>query len=252
MGNAAFWYEPKGSDTVVKIDLGQRLSDLQVIPARDLLATRTLSGHQSRTLLRSQRRLRVESMRFTSLDLVDDLLAMQAALEAGGRVSLAEDTATAWAAFADPWSGTTTLTVMRSPFALYGGTVTAGDRLSVLGPSPRMLTEDMAVASVGSPNPATSGGPITTTRARRHGWAGEDWILVRDSGFWPILRLPFEEAGVQIIQHKHRRYFTLILTLDEDTAGIAALASTPTVTLQGTTDTGKPTLGDHLASLGAT
>ena len=95
-----------------------------------------------------------------------------------------------------------------------------------------------------------SGGVIVPTDSRMHNWAAEGWILVRDQGFWPCLRLAASDRNQSGIMHKHRRTFSLELTLEVDMAGIGAIAQTPSQLLNGTDDEGDPTMSSLILDNG--
>jgi hypothetical protein len=248
---AVIWWEGAGGGVVRKLDLGRRWVDAQVVPMREARSSETLSGIVRETRLRSRNRVTFESAPFTSYDTLDEVEAMINALRRGGRISVAEEEADAYAAFSDPWIDSDQLDVYRSQWALYGGTLAELDRLTVQGPSPRGLEETTLITALpySGGTVIQLGGALEVRDQTNTGWPDEAWQFVRKPGFWPVMVLPTEFRSEQLVIHKHRRHFTLRLTLDEDIAAIDAMSSI-LVTLQGTTDTGKPTLMEHLADLG--
>lgn len=247
---AVIWWEGAGGGVVRKLDLGRRWVDAQVVPMREARSSETLGGIIRETRLRSRNRVTFESAPFTSYETLDEVEGMINALRRGGRVSVAEEETDAYAAFADPWINDDAIDVYRSQWALYGGTLAELDRLTVQGPSPRGLEETTLITALPySGATVVQLGGLIDVRDRMNEWADEAWTFVRKPGFWPVMVLPTEFRSEQLIIHKHRRHFTLRMTLDEDIAAIDAMSST-FVTLQGTTDTGKPTLMEHLADLG--
>lgn len=254
MGNATIWWEPRGATTVRAIDLGAPLSDLQELPPdRHEVSTETLGGVISTLRLRTRQRIRVVSYPWISYDLWDEVSDMVERLRSGGRISLAEDSASAWAAYVDDWTDPDLLVMHSGPWAAYGGAVLADDRWRATGPSPRMLTEAGTIDSgalVFNSTTFRAGGVIVPGASRKHEWAAETWCLVRHYGFWPCLRMPHDRRGQGAILHKHRRTFSLELELEVDMAGLDAIAITPTALLNGTTDAGNPTMTDLILANG--
>lgn len=251
MGNAAIWWEPLGGSTVRKIDLGASLSDLvELPPDRWESAQETAGGSIFTTRFRSRERIRLVSSPWLSYDLWDEVSAMVARLRQGGRVSVAEDDASAWAAYALDWSDPDALVMNPGPWAAYGGTVAVGDRYRVTGPSPRLLTEGGVVDTGGNlqfnSSSFRAGGYIVPESSRIHTWGGEDWFIVRQFGFWPCMRLPAEMRTQGAVTHQHRRTFQLEMTLEVDQNGLEALADTPSTLLNGTTDLGNLTMSEQI------
>lgn len=254
MGNAAIWWEPRGSQVVRKIDLGAPLSELRVSQDRIEDVTETQGGVQSTTRIRSRERIRITSTPWLSYGLWDEVSAMVRRLQQGGRISLAEDDATAWAAFALDWTDPDQIIMQAGPWAAYGGAVATGQRFRVLGPSPRMLWEGGRINGGALNFNSTAfraGGVIVPQQSRANDWGQEGWILVRQLGFWPVLRFPSDMRQQSGILHEHRRSFSLELTLEMDMAGIGVLAQTPTQLLNGVTDAGNPTLTELIRAGGA-
>lgn len=52
------------------------------------------------------------------------------------------------------------------------------------------------------------------------------WVLVRDAGAWPALRVPIGERNGEILKHRHETVFELDLPWEEDPEGLAALQGT--------------------------
>lgn len=246
MGNATIWWEPRGAETVRKVDLGAPLADLQELPPdRQEVSTETYGGIISTVRTRSRPRIRVVSSPWLSYDLWEEVQDMADRMRQGGRISLAEDSATAWAAYASDWTNPDVMVMESSPWAAYGGTVATSQRIRSMGPSPRLLTEGNVISGGSLQFNSTSfraGGVIVPTRSRKHDWSAEDWILVRHYQFWPCLRLPADMRGQGAIMHKHRRSFSFEMVLEVDMAGLAAIADTPSTLLNGQTDEGNPTM----------
>lgn len=249
MSDAAIWWEPKGADTPRRISLGLPLVDLQVQPWQSVRSSVTLSGRRSITRLSGGYRLRVESAPITDYDIADELEEMASYLRAGGLISLAEDKTAAWASYASSASGYT-VTLDGAPWQAYSsGTPTAGERLALHGPSPRNRPEWHEVdTSISIPGSIYGG--IATVSPIRADWSDDTHILVRQYGFWPVLRMPESAMSAQVLRHKHRRYWTLEMTLETDEHAIAAIGEDPSVVFNGPTDVGNPTMTQYLRSIG--
>lgn len=252
MGNAAIWWRPYRSSVVRKIDLGVALSDLQVLPTdRQETIEETLGGRIVSTRLRSRQRIRVVTQPWLSYSLWTEVEAMVERLRQGGRVTLAEDDAISWAAYVSDWTDPGTVVVDASPWAAYGGTPSIGQHWRAMGPSPRLLQEGGTIANGAFNFNSTAfraGGVIVPTNDAVHDWTGEEWVLIRQLGFWPCLRMPAESRDQGAILHKSRRSFKLEITLEVDVDGLAAIAATPAQLLNGTTDEGYPTMDELIAA----
>ncbi|MGB0972938.1 MAG: hypothetical protein ACPGVG_18580 [Mycobacterium sp.] len=249
MSEAAVWWEPKGADIPDRISLGRLLTDLQKQPTGRTRASRTLSGRRDLTKLTGGRRIKVTSGPIEDYDTADRLEEMASYLRRGGLVSLAEDQTKAWASFATSAAGSL-VTLQGAPWQAYSaGTPTVGERFRLHGPTPGMLIEGHEVDSTIS-IPGSLYGGIVPASSIRADWSGESHVLVREYGFWPVLRMPEDQMEVEVLKHKSRRFFTLEMTLETDEHAIAALATDPTVVFNGPTDLGNPTMVGHLKSIG--
>lgn len=247
--SAALWWEPKGADIPNRISLGRALSDLQKVPQTQARFARTLSGRRDTTRLTASTRIRVESAPINDYDLADRLEEMANYLRRGGLISLAEDQSKAWAYFASSAiAGSTLITLTNNPWDAYSsGNPTAGDRFTLHGPTPRLLKESHEVDSL---TVIPGGLGIVSTQELRAEWDTEEHVLVREYGFWPILRMPEDAMNQAVLRHRHRRYWTLELTLETDEHAISTIAADPTVTFNGPTDVGDPTMLGYLRSVG--
>ena len=249
MGNAAIWWEPSGAIVPRKIDLGRALSSLQWSDPRDVRTSLTPGGRLSAVSFTAYSQVQIRC-RFTDHTLHDEVQAMCNRLKRGGRITLTEDDAKVYAGYIDPWLSTTALPLQRSPWHLYGGAVAVNDRLVVTGPSPRYLQETVTVTGIPVQSISALGGTATID-GRRNDWSTTTFGLARNHAFWPVLRANPSDYTAQLITHRGTRIvYELVLTLDEDVGAIEALSTTPTVSLQGTTDTGKPTLTEAIFAAG--
>lgn len=250
MGNAAIWWRPTGADVVRKIDLGGPLSDLQELPEDRLeVVEETTGGKLYTTRVRTRERIRVTTRPWLSYDVWDEAVALVNRLRAGGRISLAEDDATAWAAYVSDWTDPDAIILYSSPWAAYGGTVATGQRWRATSASPRVMQGGGTIsggALTWNSTAMRAGGVLIPTATPPSDWTGEPWVLVRQVGFWPCLRMPADARSQVAITHKSRRNFRLELTLEVDMHGLDAIAQTPTQLLNGTTDEGYPTMDDMI------
>jgi hypothetical protein len=234
MGNASIWWEPKGAAKPTKIDLGRPFSDLQVTPVREKRVAGPLSGSQSATQLRYYHRV-VATIRFQDYDTLYALESMLNRAKFGVRITVAEDWETAYAAFVSSFPTSDSIAVNPAPWRYYSGLPAEGRRWCLQGPTPRGLYEVATTTTFPSTVSAlsTTGGTVDLAADLLNDWSDEDWVLVRDPGFWPCMRIPADEAARQAIKHKGRRVFELELVMDEDLDGLDWLSATPTTAYNG-------------------
>ena len=101
MANSKIYFYPGGSSYggLTTIDFGERVSDLQITPYRDVSDSVSMGGAFSRVARRSGMRVRIVLERFTDHELAEKFYSLQSHLEAGGGFSFAVDSAKTFAAF---------------------------------------------------------------------------------------------------------------------------------------------------------
>lgn len=171
------------------------------------------------------------------------LFALVNHLQRGGTCMVAENATYAWAAFATliPSRNSTRIAVGPS---LFENLVTAPDcngRDLVIQSDPDTGMAELRLCS------AHGGGvapyvDLSTDLAFAYQQSAS-WVLVREYGSWPALRLPPSERSSPILTHRYDRVFELDLPLEEDPDAIATLQTVtpPGATTEGANPTGGAT-----------
>ncbi len=217
MANSKIYFYPGGSSYggLITIDFGERLSDLQITPYRDVSDSVSMGGAFSRVARRSGMRIRIVLERFTDFELAEKFYSLQSHLEAGGGFSFAVDSAKTFAAFIN-----TAETSLGFGFAMnrfvhddrilseYGAHGLAADdviHMESFGPGGRR--EEMRVDSyteaskkIQTKLPAIYNHPLPS--------------LVRHRDFFPYLIWPEAQMGSPIITHDHRVSWTVDFTCE--------------------------------------
>lgn len=223
-GNATIWYQPVGADDVVEIDLGRPWSTLEDYDVRDESISVAFSGSRTRVVFTATRNVDAvaELLDGTDYDVIRQLEGLMSHLRRGGLCSISENNRTLAAyleTFPDPRS--TRINWLTNLFADYGNyTALKRDILVLQGPSPKMLWEEIEVDSGSTDYVLGTAPPVND-------WSREDWILVRNKGFWPVLRLRDGADDAGLIQHGNRISFRLDLPLEVPPNAFEALSSTP-------------------------
>lgn len=232
-----------------RISLGRELADMQRTPWRKTRFARTLSGRRRTSQLDASHRITIESGPIQDYAVADEIEEMAGYLRRGGLISLAEDQAAAWAGYATSAVGSLVI-FGHAPWSNYSAAVpTVGERLALHGTAPALLEERGEVESLITV-PGTIYGGAVLTEELRNDWTDADYVLGRQYGFWPILRMPEDAMDRAVLRHRHRRYWTLELTLETDEHALAALAGSPDVQFQGADDLGLPTMTEYLRQIG--
>lgn len=228
MANSFLWWYPQGATAPTAIDLGRKVSDLQLTPTRDRVDVVPAWGVPAASDLGGARGVRIslESMSgFATADLaiVRKLQALEMHLQRGGFVTFCLDQAKVWGQWTKrlPQAGDTTIVVLRSTaqFAAYNssGTVAAGDNITIESPNPELLREYHLLS-------AFSGVTCTPTEPIYNTFQ-QGPVFVRYADFYPALWLPEGSTGQMLMQSDHRRTWTLDLPLVEYPGAIENLSS---------------------------
>lgn len=241
MGNAKIWYYPTPGGTVEEIDLGEGLSDLQVETRTDQAVAEGISGMQATSQYSARATVRVIDERFTSASLHRKLYALREHLRRGGLCAIAEDCDKAWAAFAATipvrTSSSVTIAANAVPWPYDDApSLASGEEVEILGSQPLGLRCFTTTGSTISGNAATNVTMAGVTFDFVE--AGARWVLLRQRGFWPLLRMPISERNQPMITDDHRISYTLDVVLEEAIDQYEVWAEQPTVTVQTTTVTG--------------
>ena len=218
MGNPYFMFWPYGGTAVVRndIDMLEPISDLQQTPHRLVEDSMSLSGHTMRTNLTSGLSVRIVDERFTSREKWRKLSRLINHLETGRSCGFAVDVSNAWGStvVAAP-RNSTTLTVAKDnwfeSWTTGGASLipAVGDEIVLESGAWRGLREYFEIDSISV---------TATTRILTldHAIRGEynDSGLVRNSDFFPLLRLPKNAVGGNLLNHDHRISYNLEMPLE--------------------------------------
>lgn len=222
MGNATIWYKPEGATRGVRINLGRRLTSREGPNVQYQSSFSSSLGGVSVTVVHSGRmdcRIGLTWQR-TGNDATDAgsvlrrrIWGLQAHLKRGGYCTFAEDADYAWAAFASrpPELGgdglafnTPVITKTISPSAS-----PSGREIYSHTDADAYITEMKRCSSI-----------LTQSLQIDHQWV-EDysdarWVLVRESGTYPAMRVPPPLRSQNFLTHDRDRIFYLDLPLEED------------------------------------
>lgn len=231
MGNAAFWYQPRGQTHVTKIDLLRRLRERQgPTPVYRGEASEAMGGivstriHNGRSVLQvglTFERSLSSGGADSNSQLKRKLYGLVAHLKRGGICQLVEDTAHAWAAFTDRPFGFGDTTISYSePVLTYkiNPGYSPDDREIYIESDPdSYLTEERLVTAVGA-------GYVTIDATVQEDYTGVRWALLRESGYYPALRVPLELRTQPMLTHRENRVFFLDVPLETDAGELERLA----------------------------
>jgi len=225
MANSKLYFYPAGTSYggLSAIDFGERVSDLQITPYRDVSDSVSLAGSFSRVARRSGMRVRIVLERFTDFRLAEQLYSLQSHLEAGGGFSFAVDSAKTFAAFvtsSDTGSGASFRhdrfyheDRILSEYGAHGLAVDDILHMESFGPGGRR--EEMQCKTY------TAASKTIETRTEaiyEHPLPS----MVRHRDFFPFLVWPQGQMSSPIITHDHRVSWTLDLTAEAYPGNVAA------------------------------
>lgn len=221
--SAKLWWQPTGSTRVYSLDLGRPFSQVDEFDLVDESVSQSISGQRTRVVFSTTRAVDYTAELLDDYRVVRKLESLQQHLRSGGLVSVAEDGARTLAAFADGVPNGTELDwfVNLFPYGTEanGFAPVAGDVLVLRGPGPQMLLEEAEVVS----------SVLTTEVELLHNtigaWDEQAWCLVRNKGFWPVLRL--RRGVTRILETDRRINWRLHLQLEEPPHAFDALALNP-------------------------
>ena len=232
MGNATLWYLPEGSTTQVKVGLGRALRSRTGPNVQYSGAYAQALGGSSTTVIYAGRtsinigltwqRTATDGSDLSSL-LRRKLYALEAHLKRGGSCTFAEDADYAWAAWTIGRPVQTRTSVrFQSPFIT-----------STLSASATPLNREIYVSSDGDTYltemhrcTALSSYDLTISEQFREDYTDCRWVMVREAGTYPCMRVPESARSGNFLTHRDDRVFFLDLPLEEDTDYLETLAAT--------------------------
>lgn len=210
-----FWY-PEAAGSLEELDLGEPVSDVQGYAPYVVYDARNGVGTRSRSIGFANPTVTISLERFSSAPIRRDLMGMIDHLRRGGYVGFSADKAKAYCT----WMGAV---LIRSGTIVYGG----GNLFNAWNPSAALVSGDEVV--IETPNPAyrrqessvqsVAGTQITLTRGSLYEHVG---CFLRHRYFFPMLRLPEEGVGAELLTDEHGLNNTLDLTLELDLNAIGA------------------------------
>lgn len=237
MGNSVIWYLPSGASFMTRIDFGRRIN-VRGGPRTRYPQTvqESLSGAQSSVIQHGSSVLSIGYSKFqrdavgTMDALRRKLVTLSSHLRRGGSMVFAEDEATAFAGFAttSPEIGTTDWTVAVNLFDnLVTSPSATGRECTINSDFDRYLHEMLLFGTHSGVNVATTTGIVEDMTSDR-------WVMVREWGSWPALRVPLEYRDQEYVSHEQDRLFTFDLPLEEDVSQLEAHAASPGIPILGT------------------
>jgi hypothetical protein len=221
MGNSVIWYFPDGADRTARIDFGCRILMTGPVPIYQTAVQKSLDLTRSLVRFNGVGRISLQHDWTRDAAGTGDLLrrklqALCANLQRGGSCVFVHDIDHAFAGFALdlPTSETDEITVDQNLFGdLIGGPghgVTAGREIMIQSDHEKYLHEHKACTT-------HSGNTLELEQAIATDMSRERWVLAREYGSYPALRLPdeFLEFG-DFVHHDHEWLFSLDLPLEED------------------------------------
>lgn len=232
MGNSVLWYKPDGSDRSYAINLGRKLRERQG-PSPDYVGTfsEAIGGSTSTQIYsgRSSIRIGLTWQRGTGQPNDTDsqrrrrLYGLVAHLKRGGHCLLAEDLDYAWAAMCtrNPGKRAEVLAIGESMFEKLKASVNvSGRELYIYSDPDSYLTEMHYCSGHAANNTLTIDLPVVED------YADARWVMIREAGSYPALRVPPSMRSSPLLTHDADRVFHLDLPLEEDIDRLEDLART--------------------------
>jgi len=223
VGNSVIWFLPHGADRYARIDFGRRIRSREgPFTIYRQTVQQAISGRESAVIYHGLSQIQIGHFWSRDAAGTGDLLrrklqALIAHLQRGGTCLYTEDEVYAKAGFATELPVSETA-VVHVDFDLFvnlaiGQAQVDGRELWINTDHDTYLCEHkLCSTSTGSTGTLT----FNLTQNLSQDMSAARWVLVREYGTWPALRLPaeFRERGEFLI-HDRERLFTLDLPLEE-------------------------------------
>lgn len=229
MGNAVFWYTPEGRDRSLKIDLGRKLvgrtgptvvyNSVSAVSYGGLRTMRIFSGIEQISVQTTWERNSPDGTG-SGDELMRNLRSMIAHLKRGGMVTFAEDEDYCFAAYCErlPVQGADDVMLnARITEHIAPGASLSGREIVVRSDPDRLLYEMRLVDAVDARHIYLDRGIIEQYETSR-------WVLVREAGTYPFMRLPDSAMGSEPLTHRENRVFELDLQLEDDVSALEGSA----------------------------
>lgn len=233
MGNSVIWYLPEGSANQVKIDLGRKLRS-RVGPNVQYSGSysQAIGGASTTVIYGGRMDINIGlTWQRTGTDGSDTgsglrrkLFGLQAHLKRGGSCTLAEDVDYAWAAWGVGLPQQRDNAVrFQSPVitsTIAAGTSPLNREIYIHTDADSYLTEMHRCTAV------TSTLRLTIEGTWKERYNDCRWVLVREAGTYPCMRVPEPARSQTFLTHRDDRVFFLDLPLEEDPDFLEDLAQT--------------------------
>lgn len=233
MGDSKFWFYPDPSDPgddLIEVNLRRKVTALEAPSTewRQAVAT-SYTGAQTTVQWGGTQRIRVR-MTWNGIDTLDRLVrrrleGMLNHLDRGGYVMFAADATYFYvgAAQFQPTSGQTALICTPMMEDIVAAVDLTGREIVLRSANPDCIVEalDVATHTQGTDRDTFS----TSPGAVMFDYADQPYVIVRERGSWPALRLPESERGRAHLTTDDEIHFELDLPLEEHESLIAGLAS---------------------------
>lgn len=260
MGSSKFWYYPNGGTALVTVNLGRTVTSMRAASTNVRQATATAWNGEQTTVQWGgveTTRIRVE---FGLTGLVDrsvrrELIAMLNHMDRGGSVMFAVDSEKFFAGFLQNEYPVGDTIVLVTPFT---EPVVAGvniDETEIVirssNPTCKLEMQHVSAHSI-SAIPGVYDGSLTINPGITYDYSDDAWVLVRELGSWPALRLPVSERGREHYTTDYETRFVLDLPVEEDETQLARQVELVGVGGGSTIETpGEPILSNGAVGVGA-
>lgn len=150
-----------------------------------------------------------------------NLVAFMNHLRRGGHCVFAEDVTKLQAAFVQvaPGQGDTFVSI-HTPFTdeLLTAPGFASQEVVLRSSAPEVLIEAAFVQS-------QTGSGIVLSQGAALDFTDQAWVMLREWGTWPVMRLPADKRNDDLLLHDYERAFTIELPLEEDEQLLGILAA---------------------------
>jgi hypothetical protein len=224
--SSRFWYYPNNSG-LVTVNLGRTITEMRV-PTTDFRQASATSWSGERTVVQwggvEQSRIRLEWGGTSAVDRAvrRELVAMLNHMDRGGSVMFAVEHTRFYAGFLGLSYpvGDTVIFVVPTTDAIAPAVNIADTEIVLRSANPNCKIECQHV-SAHAIGPFNTDGALTINPGLQYDFAGDGWVLVREMGSWPALRLPEGARGRPHLTGDHETKFVLDLPVEEDETSLA-------------------------------
>lgn len=254
MSDPRFYYYPDGGSALETVDLGEGLSDIDIVPAIRRTDAIGLDGSFYSAVGGPNWTVRIVLERFGTpgaINLERQLTTLLSHLRNGGLCGFSRDHAKTWAAIRSGVTGRgySYVATHGNAFSAWSASaaLASGDEVALEQAPPMSIHEIRGVSGM-------TGNQINLAETQVHEFdatKGAAWARHRD--FFPVCYLAAEDAQRNPLTHDHRRNYTLDLKLTFSPSAMAALFASDAYTSKaGRWDAGTGTAAIGLSAATAT